>query len=55
LAEGDSNTQQEYIKGIVKEFEDALAPGRVGGGGGGFMVFTISFAGIVDENGVDSR
>jgi predicted TIM-barrel fold metal-dependent hydrolase len=40
---GDSNTQQEYIKGMLKEFE-THAPGR-------FMVFTnINFAGIGDEN-----
>jgi len=40
---GDSNTQQEYIKAMLAEFQ-AHAPGR-------FMVFTnINFAGIGDEN-----
>ncbi|REG83615.1 amidohydrolase family protein [Algoriphagus antarcticus] len=40
---GDSNTQQEYIKGMIKEF-NTHAPGR-------FMVFTnLNFAGFGDEN-----
>ncbi|MEB2773946.1 amidohydrolase family protein [Algoriphagus sp. D3-2-R+10] len=40
---GDSNTQQEYIKGMLKEF-NTYAPGR-------FMVFTnLNLAGFGDEN-----
>lgn len=40
---GDSNSQQEYIRGMLKEFE-THAPGR-------FMVFTnLNFAGFGDEN-----
>lgn len=40
---GTSNTQQEYIKGMLSEFE-THAPGR-------FMVFTnLNFAGFGDEN-----
>lgn len=40
---GTSNTQQEYIKGMLREFE-THAPGR-------FMVFTnLNFAGFGDEN-----
>lgn len=40
---GDSNTQQEYIKSMLKEF-NSYAPGR-------FMVFTnLNFAGFGDEN-----
>lgn len=40
---GDSNSQQEYIKSMLGEFQ-TYAPGR-------FMVFTnINFAGIGDEN-----
>ncbi|WP_296698482.1 amidohydrolase family protein [Algoriphagus sp.] len=40
---GDSNTQQEYIRSMMKEF-NTHAPGR-------FMVFTnLNFAGFGDEN-----
>lgn len=40
---GDSNSQQEYIKSMLKEF-NTHAPGR-------FMVFTnLNFAGFGDEN-----
>lgn len=40
---GDSNTQQEYIKSMISEF-NTHAPGR-------FMVFTnLNFAGFGDEN-----
>jgi predicted TIM-barrel fold metal-dependent hydrolase len=40
---GDSNSQQDYINGMIKEF-NTHAPGR-------FMVFTnLNFAGFGDEN-----
>lgn len=40
---GDSNSQQEYIKSMIQEF-NTYAPGR-------FMVFTnLNFAGFGDEN-----
>ena len=40
---GDSNSQQEYIKSMIQEF-NTHAPGR-------FMVFTnLNFAGFGDEN-----
>ncbi|MBN3521269.1 amidohydrolase family protein [Algoriphagus lutimaris] len=40
---GDSNSQQEYIKSMIQEF-NTFAPGR-------FMVFTnLNFAGFGDEN-----